>query len=242
MRLTGKGQLGLGTKNPTEKLHVRGRVRMGHHNNGAGAYYTQDGKPGWFAGLTSDAKTFRIYYDGDRKDKFLIDTEGNAILKGTFSAKNMESKGTLKATEVEIETSLHAESITVDGTLTIKDRVEGDIRFLGTVHHHDAVVVGTQEDNKSLTVNGRVKLKDLYLDPTGNWADHVFEKGYALLPLSKLKEYVRKNRHLPEVPTAKEVAEKGVDMDAMQVTLLKKVEELTLYIMELKEEIELLKQ
>ena len=63
--------------------------------------------------------------------------------------------------------------------------------------------------------------------------DYVFEPDYALLPLAEVASFIAKNKHLPDVPSAAEVARNGLDMTDMQLALLKKVEELTLYTLEL---------
>jgi hypothetical protein len=61
------------------------------------------------------------------------------------------------------------------------------------------------------------------------------------MPLSELEEYIYKNKHLPDVPSAVEVETKGLDLGDNQTILLKKIEELTLYVIELKKEIETIK-
>ena len=63
-----------------------------------------------------------------------------------------------------------------------------------------------------------------------SWPDYVFKRNYRLPSLGSLKTYIRMNGHLPEVPTADEVSEKGIDLGANQAVLLKKVEEMMLYI------------
>lgn len=68
------------------------------------------------------------------------------------------------------------------------------------------------------------------------WADRVFKKGYVLMPLAKLEEYIQKNEHLPGIPTAAEVVEKGISTQEITAKLLEKVEELTRYVLELKAE------
>lgn len=70
--------------------------------------------------------------------------------------------------------------------------------------------------------------------------DYVFEEKYELMPLHDLKEFVTNNKHLPEIPSAKEVARNGLNITEMQIRLLKKVEELTLYIFEQDKKIEML--
>ncbi len=61
------------------------------------------------------------------------------------------------------------------------------------------------------------------------WADRVFKNGYVLMPLDKLEEYIQKNNHLPGIPSAQEVVEKGVGTQEMMAKFLEKIEELTLY-------------
>jgi hypothetical protein len=63
------------------------------------------------------------------------------------------------------------------------------------------------------------------------WPDYVFEKDYNLLPLSELETYINQNKHLPEVPSAKEMEAEGLNLKEMNLMLLKKVEELTLHIL-----------
>ncbi len=69
---------------------------------------------------------------------------------------------------------------------------------------------------------------------TSDWSDRVFESGYRLRGLGEVEAFVHKNGHLPGVPSADEVVKEGVDVGQMQAKLLEKVEELTLYVIELK--------
>jgi len=73
---------------------------------------------------------------------------------------------------------------------------------------------------------------------SGTWADYVFAPGYQLRPLKEVESFIAANHHLPEVPSACEVEENGVDVMEMQITLLKKVEELTLYMIQQQKTIE----
>ena len=71
---------------------------------------------------------------------------------------------------------------------------------------------------------------------TGDWSDRVFENGYHLRGLNEVEQYVALNKHLPGVPSAQEVVSEGVDVGRMQAKLLEKVEELTLYVIDLKKQ------
>lgn len=68
--------------------------------------------------------------------------------------------------------------------------------------------------------------------PIKRWPDYVFKADYDLINLENVASYIRDNGHLPEVPTADEISKKGINLGEMNVLLLKKVEELTLYLIE----------
>ena len=63
-----------------------------------------------------------------------------------------------------------------------------------------------------------------------NWADYVFEPTYRLTPLPQVRQFIEKHGHLPDIPSATEVAQKGIDVAETQRLLLQKIEELTLYV------------
>jgi len=77
----------------------------------------------------------------------------------------------------------------------------------------------------------------LHSDPA-NWSDFVFAKDYTLMPLAKVEDYVNANKHLPAIPSAKQVAEDGIDVAGMDAKLLQKIEELTLYAIQQQKQIE----
>lgn len=82
-----------------------------------------------------------------------------------------------------------------------------------------------------LYVNGNIRARKVRVD-NATWPDYVFQPGYSLLSLTDLEKYIQQNKHLPEVPSAAEVHKEGVELSENQALLLKKVEELTLYIIE----------
>jgi hypothetical protein len=83
-----------------------------------------------------------------------------------------------------------------------------------------------------LSVNGNIRCKKVVAEPT-NWPDYVFDSCYKLMSLKELELYIKDNQHLPDMPSAKEVAENGVDLEQMVNELLKNAEEQTLYIIDL---------
>jgi hypothetical protein len=97
------------------------------------------------------------------------------------------------------------------------------------------VGIGTTNPTEKLSVNGNVRARKLIITQTA-WSDYVFNKNYKLRSISEVEKFIIDNHHLPEVPTAKEVATKGISVGETQALLLKKIEELTLYVIELKKE------
>lgn len=77
---------------------------------------------------------------------------------------------------------------------------------------------------------------------TGDWSDFVFEDDYKLRGLDEVEDFIAENGHLPDVPSAAQVEENGYDMTTMDATLLQKIEELTLYIIELENRIDELEE
>jgi hypothetical protein len=91
--------------------------------------------------------------------------------------------------------------------------------------------IGTTSPSEKLEVNGTIRSKKVKVEASP-WPDFVFAPNYKLRTLSELEAYIKTNQHLPEVPSAKEVEENGLDLGKMDATLLQKVEELTLYLID----------
>ncbi|WP_051220687.1 hypothetical protein [Flavobacterium filum] len=91
-----------------------------------------------------------------------------------------------------------------------------------------------------LSVNGAIRAHrvKVYTD----WADYVFEKDYNLPTLEEVENHIKENGHLLDIPSACEVEERGIDLGEMNKLLLQKIEELTLYVIELNKEVKALKQ
>lgn len=90
--------------------------------------------------------------------------------------------------------------------------------------------------------SGITYAREIKVNTATGWPDFVFAKDYNLLPLNEVEKYIKENSHLPEVPSASEMTESGINVAEMDALLLKKVEELTLYMIELKKENEELKK
>lgn len=102
------------------------------------------------------------------------------------------------------------------------------------------VGINTSNPQNALDVNGTIHAKEVKVDLDG-WADFVFEKNYNLPSLAEVNQFIEDNGHLPNIPSAQEVKENGVNLAEMQAKLLQKVEELTLYSIQQQKEIQSLK-
>lgn len=91
----------------------------------------------------------------------------------------------------------------------------------------------------ALAVKGGILTDDVLIRSQQQWPDYVFGKDYERMSLYELEEYIGLNHHLPEVPSAEEVSEQGIDLGEMNAILLQKVEELTLHVIELQKQIDL---
>jgi hypothetical protein len=101
--------------------------------------------------------------------------------------------------------------------------------------------IGTTSPDAKLAVNGTIHSKQVKVDLTG-WPDYVFKPQYNLPSLTEVKKHIDQNQHLPDMPSETEVAKNGVDLGEIVKLQTKKIEELTLYLIEQQKEVEQLKQ
>lgn len=105
------------------------------------------------------------------------------------------------------------------------------------VYTNDNVGIGSiPEEGWKLSVNGKIRAKEVKVE-TG-WSDFVFEEDYILPTLSEVEAHINQKGHLKDIPSAKEVAEHGINIGEIQSRLLQKIEELTLYIIQQKKQLE----
>ena len=100
----------------------------------------------------------------------------------------------------------------------------------------DPVLVTEAENSTEFALNvcGSIRAKEIKVN--ADWCDFVFEPDYELMSLGDLELYIKKNKHLPGIPTEAEVESNGVELGDVVSKLLQKTEELTLYVIELKKE------
>ncbi|PWG78070.1 hypothetical protein [Pararcticibacter amylolyticus] len=99
------------------------------------------------------------------------------------------------------------------------------------------VGIGITNPSDKLSVNGNIRAREIKVENT-NWPDYVFSSAHVKLSLRELETFISSNKHLPEIPSAKEIEKEGVNLSEMNAKLLKKIEELTLYIIEINKKVE----
>lgn len=135
---------------------------------------------------------------------------------------------------------------TINGEFSSYYNTDMKLQTYGTtrltiLNNNGFVGIGTNTPDHLLTVKGTIHAKEVLVDYTGPLADYVFEPDYHLKSLQEVETYIQKNKHLPEIPSAKDVKENGLSVAEMQNKLLQKIEELTLYVIKQQKEIDQLK-
>lgn len=134
-----------------------------------------------------------------------------------------------------------------EGSWTPANSISGDpgpgydVTFEQVIRDNQYVLgstgIGTTDtQGYKLAVAGSVIAESVKVKLQNTWPDYVFDTGHQLLPLSTLEKFVLKNHHLPNIPSAEQIKKEGIDVADMNGMLLKKIEELTLYLIQLKKD------
>lgn len=140
-----------------------------------------------------------------------------------------------------------------EGNIGINDpKPTNRLSVNGTVLFHDdedqylsvgnqKLIFGSERFNITAAFNGKILANEIEVN-TESWSDYVFEDDYLLIPIEEVETFITKNKHLPGVPSEKEVVQNGINLGEMDAILLKKIEELTLYVIQLSNELDEVKQ
>jgi len=114
------------------------------------------------------------------------------------------------------------------------DNANNETQLMWILGNGQVMIGNTQgkQGNYLLAVAGSAVATSFTVKAVANWPDYVFERNYQPTPISNLKSYLETNHHLPDVPSADQVAKDGINLGEMDKLLTKKVEELTLYLIE----------
>ena len=241
------GNAGIGTLSPESPLTINTAsnfdgyfLKMGTTISSGQRYFNFGSSPGWVGyNFYGTDGSLRSSFSAKSNLTFLDirDANGNEIFKASGTNNDafvhlpkLDSRLVIGAAGNYLETEGHK--------LVVKD---GSAKIEGNIITNSNIGIGTDSFQDglitySLSVAGRVRAEavKVYTD----WADFVFEEGYELPTLEEVEEHIATHGHLQDIPSAQEVEANGIDLGEMNKRLLQKVEELTLYVIELNKEIE----
>jgi len=257
MSILNGGKVGIGTTTPAFNLDVSGNLRTTSFIS-ANEYITVQNGGSYRVALNGQSDGYVTGRDAANQDKFLISSNGNSYFNGgnvgigtLAPAFKLDVAGNLRTTSFinareyitvdnggSYRVALNGQS---DGYVTGRDVTSQD-KFLISANGNSYfnggnVGIGTTNPQQKLHVKGTVYSTEVKVDlAAGTGPDYVFSSNYQLPTLNDVKTYIDQHKHLPEVPSAKEMEANGVNLGEMNMLLLKKIEELTLYMIDMKKE------
>ncbi len=171
-------------------------------------------------------------------------TNGQTIIKGQFRTETVDGKA---------HTWLPWENGEIYLTGNKDGSGEGDVNFrtysdaegyldIMVVKGNGNVGIGTASPDSKLTVKGNIHTEEITIDLSVPAPDYVFTKDYDLLTIEEVQQHIKEKGHLPNIPSAKEMETHGVALGIMNMKLLEKIEELTLYVIEQHKEVNTLRK
>lgn len=226
--------IGCGTDNTDAKALINnysGTLMVGFNSKyptlfvGTSNGATATGKVG-IGNVTNPQAKLHMLSDSN-EDAGLILEPSNKTSKKAFlqfydtNHKIEVSKGGMNITSYNDLLDINARSIKMMGRVGINT----DNNFTGDYEY-------------TLAVKGGILTSEVYVKEVDEWHDYVFAKEYTLMPLNELENYVKDQKHLPDVPSESEVVDNGYNLVDMDGILLKKIEELTLYTIDLQRQLQ----
>ena len=245
MRIKGNGNVGIGVTNPGSKLEIV----QASSSNAVSVNQTGSG----FSVLAQNNNTTATVFALNAGTGPSLITLGKVGINNTDPAFNLDIEGRMR---------LRNESATVTAGFWLDGTTDATRSFVGTFNNNTmglygagsgwsflmdindgAIMIGTTQKATGYKVNvgGKIIAEELRVSLRSNWPDYVFEKNYNLPSFETLEKYIKTNKHLPNMPPAAEVEKNGIAVGEMQTKLMEKVEELTLYMLQLKKENDALK-
>lgn len=268
MVIDNQGRVGIGIRNPGTRLEVDGNVTSRGtlfvaSNNATLQLRAADNINKGFFQLngdvvrlgTSPGNTSNLVFRLNGSDRAVINSSGNMGIGTTSPSSRLDVAGRVRVVQ-------NGEALALDGNqpnigfwfngayrsfisqsatnLLYIGVNAGNLRLDATGHVAIGNVVATTNEFK-LTVSGKVLCEELRVRLQSAWPDYVFGEQYKLMPLDQLGRFIQENKHLPNIPAASEMEEAGLEVGEMQRRMMEKIEELTLYILELKKDNDKLK-
>jgi len=230
------GYMGIGNANPKAILHVKEKGSPGVTNSLRKSMLRMEVDN--LSNLISPPTVFDL--EVDSKGEFIISEEINGVANARMVINDV---GYMGVGSTNPKARLHVNNVgvvAINGVQPINLLAE-----VGTSQTKAIVVSNLNSSNcpgeYTFSVNGAGRVVATEVEVRSNWCDYVFEPDYDLMPISELKNYLAKNKHLPNIPPAVDVETNGLQLGNMQMRMMEKIEELTLYTINQQEEIDDLK-
>ena len=251
-----KGNVGIGTTTPTAKLDINQSSNADWAaqivNNGG------SGKGLKIKASAGDSSTPILQTEDNYGNvKMVVQTNGNVGIGTNNPSHKLEIIGNDNVAAFSSTGSNAYIRLWANAAGGINERVEFTNRGNGkatiwtpgagdalVVNRNGNIGIGTSNPVAKLTVQGNILASSIKVAVPGsaNWSDYVFAKEYQLQSLEEVEAFIQKNQHLPNVPSAAEMVKEGNDLGKTDAKLLEKIEELTLYVIEMKKENVLMKK
>lgn len=236
--------IGIGTSSPATKLHIingdnpNGHLKLTVPNSGqfdlSGRTMTLGGD---FINVTGLLNDHLFLQDASNGNILMVQGGGNVGV-GTVSAPS--AKLTVEGLDNDGVTGAFEVRSAGNGQRMIFDGNEIDVEGTSLALHLNAntmrpVTIGTLNiaDGYMLSVDGKVIAEEMRVQLSSAWPDYVFNDSYELMTIEEVDESIKKNGHLPGIPSAGQIDSEGLNVGDMQKRMMEKIEELTLYVIAL---------
>jgi trimeric autotransporter adhesin len=225
----------------------------GNGNNG-GINNVMIGSKSGYSNVTGTNNVFLGYnagYNETSSNKLYIDNSNTTtpLIYGDFSTNQvginaLPSTYTLNVGGTMNATAIYVNDVLMSGDMSLWHRTGNNVFTVSTTDNIGiGVTLATNPNNYKLGVKGKIGAQEVQIENNSlTWSDFVFYDDYKLPSLEQVEEYIKTNKHLSDIPSAEQVKEEGIKVSEMNAKLLQKIEELTLYVIELKKDGDALKK